>query len=101
MLGSLSNGGMKMQDTSQDTSPSEKGHASFAREGSEFARPPAMDPDDNQWKVERLIAKRQIGRGFQYLVKWLGYPVDESTWEKKRDIDPNIVATFEASLSPI
>jgi len=45
-----------------------------------------------------LVKKRQIGRAVQYLVKWLGYPHSENTWEKKRDIDPDTVAAFEANF---
>jgi hypothetical protein len=33
------------------------------------------------------------------LVKWLGYPDSENTWEAKKDIDPGIVAAFEAHSS--
>jgi hypothetical protein len=36
--------------------------------------------------VERLLAKRQFNRQPEYLVKWLGEPDSESTWERERDI---------------
>ena|SRR5271155_5200774 len=65
---------------------------------SAHGRPPAIDPEDNQWKVEKLVNKRRIGRTVQYLVKWLGYPNSESTWEKRKDIDSDTVAAFEADL---
>jgi hypothetical protein len=67
-----------------------------AKEKSEHDRPPAVDPDDNQWTVEKLIEKRRIGRAVKYLVRWLGYPESENSWEKKKDIDPETVAAFEA-----
>jgi len=63
-----------------------------------YDRPPAIDPEDSKWKVEKLVKKRRIGRTVQYLVKWLGYPDSEKTWEKRKDIDPETVAAFEASL---
>ena len=69
-----------------------------AEEESEYNLPAAVDPDDNQWAVEKLIEKRQIGRAVKYLVKWLGYPDSENSWERKKDIDPDIVAAFEAEL---
>jgi hypothetical protein len=40
-----------------------------AEEESEYNPPAAVDPDDNQWAVEKLIQKRQIGRVVKYLVK--------------------------------
>jgi Chromo (CHRromatin Organisation MOdifier) domain len=69
-----------------------------AEEESEYNPPAALDPDDNQWAVEKLIEKRRIGRAFKYLVKWLGYPDSENSWERKKDIDPDIIAAFEAEL---
>lgn len=33
-----------------------------AEEESEYNPPAAVDPDDNQWAVEKLIEKRRIGR---------------------------------------
>ncbi|KAF2471355.1 uncharacterized protein BDR25DRAFT_342626 [Lindgomyces ingoldianus] len=69
-----------------------------AEEESEYDWPPAVDPDDNRWTVEKLIEKRRIGRAVKYLVKWLGYPDSANSWEKKKDIDPDIVAAFEAEL---
>lgn len=66
-------------------------------EASAIDRPPAVDPEDNQYKVEKLIRKRRKGRKVQYWVKWLGYPDSENTWEAQQDIDPEIVAAFNAS----
>jgi hypothetical protein len=43
-----------------------------AIEASSYDRPPALDPEDNQWKVERLDGKRRKGRTVEYLVKWAG-----------------------------
>ncbi|KAL8856250.1 MAG: hypothetical protein Q9178_007137 [Gyalolechia marmorata] len=69
-----------------------------AEEESEYNPPAAVDPDDNQWAVEKLIEKRRIGRAVKYLVKWLGYPDSENSWERKKDIDPDMVPAFEAEL---
>lgn len=47
-------------------------------------RPPAdsiREDGAELFEVESIIAKRGIGRRIQYLVKWLGYPHWESTWE--------------------
>lgn len=69
---------------------------SVADEEPNFGRPPALDPDDNQFEVERLIGKRRFGRGVQYLVKWRGYPDSKNSWEKRKDIHSDIVMAFEA-----
>lgn len=69
-----------------------------AQEESEYNPPAAVDPDDNQWAVEKLIEKRRIGRAVKYLMKGLGYPDSENSWERKKDIDPDTVVAFEAEL---
>jgi len=61
-------------------------------------RPPAIDPEDNQWEVERLVSKRRIGRVVWYMVKWRGYPASENTWKKKKDNHHKIVAACEVKL---
>jgi Chromo (CHRromatin Organisation MOdifier) domain len=68
-----------------------------AVESSADHQPSAVDPEDNQYKVEELVRKRRIRGKVQYLVKWLGYSDIENTWEAKRDIDPDLVAAFETS----
>lgn len=69
-----------------------------AEEESEYRPPAAVDLDDNQWAVEKLIEKRRYGRAVKYLVKWLGYPDSENSWERKKNIDPETVAAFKAEL---
>ncbi|KAK5188900.1 hypothetical protein LTR47_010867 [Exophiala xenobiotica] len=61
-----------------------------------YSRPAAIDPEDNQWKIEKLLGKRQIRRQVQYLVKWFGYPDNESTWEPPENVHPDDVAEFDA-----
>ena len=36
--------------------------------------------------VESLLKKRKQQRGTEYLVKWLGYPIEDSTCEPKERI---------------
>ncbi|KAF2183880.1 hypothetical protein K469DRAFT_689630 [Zopfia rhizophila CBS 207.26] len=38
-----------------------------------------IDLEDNQWEVEELQGRRKVGRGFQYFVKWVGFPESENT----------------------
>src|SRR5580765_7970671 len=49
------------------------------------------DPEYNEkgeveWEVERILNKRKIGKGYQYLVKWKNYPAYEATWEPVRNL---------------
>ena len=57
--------------------------------------PAAVDPDDGQFIVERLVRKRvrRVGRckKVQYLVKWEGYPHNENTWEDETDIHEDLI----------
>ena len=63
-------------------------------------RPPpeCTDPaGDSEYIVERILAERKNGRTKQYLVKWTGYPVEESSWEPKKNLNcPDLLAEFEA-----
>ena len=44
--------------------------------------PPATIEDDHlEYEVEVILDVKKVGQGVKYLVKWLGYPVEENTWE--------------------
>ena len=59
--------------------------------------PPAVVPgegaellthDDDGVEVfvmESIVARRHSGRGFKYLVKWVGYPPEDNTWMVRKD----------------
>lgn len=36
---------------------------------------------DDEWTVEKILKHRGKERSLRYLIKWLGYPESESTWE--------------------
>ena len=77
-------------------------HVSYLRPhlGPAPPSPPAPLPLDDvaagEYEVEDILDSR-IGRsGTEYLVKWLGYPVFESTWEPARHLAhaPAIVSAY-------
>src|SRR5216683_3418345 len=52
--------------------------------GENYSRPPPdLMGDAEQYKVEAICSHRPQGRKrqLQYLVKWLGYPKSDNTWE--------------------
>ena len=48
-------------------------------------------------KVETILKHRQRGRGYQYYVKWKGYPITEATWESESAFsdDGNMLQTYK------
>ena len=63
----------------------------FGTRPRQFFRPPpsvlADSNGDTTWEVERIMAQRYTGRRTQYLVRWKGYPVEESTWQSRADLE--------------
>jgi chromo domain-containing protein 1 len=52
---------------------------------------PSEHPEDFEFKVDRILAERLTDRK-KYLIRWLNYPVERSTWEPRKNIlDPAIV----------
>ena len=60
-----------------------------------------VDPTDElpegTFRVEKILDKRMTRAGtVQYLLKWLGYPKSQATWEPIENIlDPNLITDFE------
>src|SRR5216684_7294049 len=66
--------------------------------GPNYSRPP---PDlikrEEEYEVERIINHRRTGRArtLQYLVKWIGYPEADNTWEPADQIHaPQLVNAY-------
>ena len=63
-------------------------------------RPPpeCIDPAGGEtYVVERILAQRQVKRRQEYLIKWEGYPSEESSWEPRSNLHcPDKLAEFEA-----
>ena len=51
--------------------------------GANYEWPPAELDHEGQevYNVEAILKHRKRGRGYQYFVKWEGYPITEASWE--------------------
>ena len=58
--------------------------------------PPLILPDGDQaWQVNKVIDVRRYGRGFQYLVDWVGYPPEDRCWVPRGYFsDPSVLSEF-------
>ncbi|KAH6667430.1 hypothetical protein B0J14DRAFT_489712 [Halenospora varia] len=61
------------------------------------SQPVAIDAERGIWEAEALLAKWKRGKTTWYLVKWKGFPHEGNTWEKQKDISPELVEGFEAT----
>jgi hypothetical protein len=47
-----------------------------------------IGPDETDWSVERIVARRRkLGR-VEYKVRWSGYDCSEDSWESEESINP-------------
>ena len=61
-------------------------------------RRPAPDEND-AYEIEKIISTRKFGKVRKYLLKYKGFPLSESTWEKASDIDaPELMAEFRKQM---
>ncbi|KAI2615971.1 hypothetical protein GGR54DRAFT_642058 [Hypoxylon sp. NC1633] len=56
----------------------------------------AIDEEEDIWEVEALLARWKQGRRVVYLVKWKGFPDEANTWQKRADINAEMVDEFDA-----
>ncbi|KAF2647070.1 hypothetical protein K491DRAFT_553316, partial [Lophiostoma macrostomum CBS 122681] len=54
-----------------------------------FKPGPIQDPKikGDQYKVEGILTHKGQPGKLRYLIKWLGWPVEESTWEPESNLD--------------
>ena len=43
--------------------------------------PPELLEGEEVYEVETILNHRKRGRGYQYYVKWRGYPISDASWE--------------------
>jgi Chromo (CHRromatin Organisation MOdifier) domain len=49
-----------------------------------YPRPlPKLLEGEEVYEVETILRHQQRGRGYQYYVKWKGYPITKATWENE------------------
>lgn len=65
--------------------------------------PPEIIGNAPEYEVEEVLGKRRVGRGWQFLVKWKGYPNADNTWEPQRNLEnaKDAVADFKNRELPI
>jgi len=53
--------------------------------GSNFPEPPTeLENEEEVYEVDSIINHQKRGRGYQYYVKWKGYPISEASWEPEQ-----------------
>ena len=55
--------------------------------GENYTRPPPdLLEEQEVYEVETIVKHRRRGKGYQYFIKWKGYPIEEATWEPETNI---------------
>lgn len=43
--------------------------------------PPDLIDGEEEYEVKTILSHKQQGWGYLYLIKWIGYPDSENSWE--------------------
>jgi hypothetical protein len=69
--------------------------------GANYLAPaPELIDGEPEWEVEKILTSQKCGRKqeLQYLVKWVGYPESNNTWELVENLRaPRLVKEFHES----
>ena len=65
--------------------------------------PPTVVDTEPEYEVEAILDKRTFRRQLQYLVKWVGYPAHDASWEPVKNLSNSVdlVADFEHQLDGV
>ena len=66
--------------------------------GANFPQPPPeLLEGEEVYEVESIVKHRRRGWGYQYLLKWKGYPLTDATWESESAFsdDGNMLAAYK------
>ena len=55
---------------------------------------------EDYYEVEKIITRKLIGNNKIYLIKWIGYPIEDCTWEPISNLDKinNLVEIFDENF---
>jgi hypothetical protein len=48
--------------------------------------PPDIEEGEEVYKVEQILKHRKRGQGYEYLIKWVGYPITKALWKPKSNL---------------
>jgi hypothetical protein len=51
--------------------------------------PPELEEGEEVYEVESILNHRKRGRGYQYFIKWRGYPITDASWEPEHSFSNN------------
>jgi Chromo (CHRromatin Organisation MOdifier) domain len=55
--------------------------------GENYIRPPPdIEEGEEVYEVEQILKHRKRGQGYEYLVKWVSYPITKASWEPKSNL---------------
>ena len=66
--------------------------------GENYTKPfPELVDGEEVYDVETILNHRRRGRGYQYFVKWRGYPISDASWEPERSFseDGDILTQYK------
>jgi transposase InsO family protein len=67
--------------------------------GENFTKPPPeLEGKEEAYEVETILNHRKRGRGYQYFIKWRGYPISDASWEPEHAFlnDGNTLKQYKA-----
>ena len=55
--------------------------------------------ENKLYLVEKILNRRKVKGKYEYKIKWVGYPMKESTWEPMRNLETakNLVAEYDST----
>jgi len=89
------------QDENESTTDCERDKNIDKNQNMEIDTTENDETEEDEFEVEKILAKKGTGRKLVYLVKWKGYDKEEdNTWEPAKNLDQSIslIAEFEKSL---
>jgi hypothetical protein len=59
--------------------------------------PPVIVNNEEEYEVEKILGKRTYYGKIQYLIKWKGYEISESSWESESNLNfPELLKYFNS-----